>query len=432
MPKLSRYFSRAIWLKIHLYLALVGGFFFALIGLSGSLNVYRAELDSFFNPQLTIEQPQARYQSLDTILAAIKAAHPQRLGSWTLEMPQTPEAMLTAWYEKPQETYFDYYAPLMVSVNPYTAEVVDSRFWGQTAMTWLMDLHTQLHCDAFGWQSVGVLGALLMVSVLTGLTLWWPAGGLRHAFAFRYNQGWMRLLMDLHRWLGLASSAALLVLAFTGLQLSYPQLLEAITGADDMGHGNNGKPVLSKAQPTNRPVRLEAAEFVARGAFPKATLRRVTTPVGDSGTYRINLRQAGEVNHKHPFTMVWIDRWSGQIKAVRDPQKFNAGEQLMTWMWPLHTGEALGAAGRFAWFLAGLCPAYFYVSGLLHWLHKRGVVRDRPVRWELLRLAAIHAWQAGQRGWVWALPLVKSALKQLLVWLEKLKAKYLDKFDKKV
>jgi uncharacterized iron-regulated membrane protein len=418
MLKLSKYLTRAVWRKTHLYLALTGGFFFALISLSGSLNVYRAELDSFLNPHLVIEQPQQHYQSLDNILAAIKAAHPNRLGSWTLELPQSPQEMLTAWYEKPQETYFDYYAPLLVAVNPYTAEVVDSRFWGQTLMTWLLDLHTQLHLDAFGWQCVGVLGCLLMVSVLTGLYLWWPVGGVRKAFAFKIKQGLMRLLMDLHRWLGLCSAGTLLILAFTGVQLSYPQVLETLTGAEDMGHGNNGKPVLSKAQPTNRPVRLEAAEFVARGAFPKATLRRVTTPVGDSGTYRINLRQAGEVNQKHPFTMVWIDRWSGQVKAVRDPKKFSAGERLMTWMWPLHTGEALGATGRFVWFLAGLCPAYFYLSGLLHWLHKCGVVRDRPVRWDCLRWAALQAWQAGLRGWGLVLPVLRLTVKKVLLFVQ--------------
>ncbi|MDD2723111.1 MAG: PepSY-associated TM helix domain-containing protein [Methylovulum sp.] len=425
MPRLANYFTRALWLKVHLYIALWGGFFFALIGLTGSLNVYRAELDTLLNPKLVIENPQGQYQSLDKIVAAVKAAHPDRHGSWTLEMPQSPNEMLTAWFEKPQETYFDYYAPLMVSVNPYTAEVVDSRFWGSTAMTWLLDVHTQLKLDQFGWQAVGVLGGLMMLSICTGLYLWWPAaGGFRQAFALRVNQGMMRLLMDLHRWLGLLSAGALLVLAFTGLQLSYPQILEGLTGAQDMGHGNNGRPVLSTARPNNRPVPLEAAEFMARGPFPRATLRRVTTPVGENGTYRINLRQSGEANQKHPFTMVWIDRWSGQIKSVRDPGLFSSGERLMTWMWPLHTGEALGEMGRFAWFIAGLCPAYFYVSGLLHWLHKRGVVRDRPVRWDWLKTGALELTDKCHNLTLASLPHLQTLLKRALqlsrLWGERL------------
>jgi uncharacterized iron-regulated membrane protein len=209
------------------------------------------------------------------------------------------------------------------------------------------------------------------------------------------------------------------------MQLSYPQILEALTGAEDMGHGNNGKAVLSTARPNNRPVRLEEAEFMARGPFPRATLRRVTTPLGDNGTYRINLRQSGEINQKHPFTMVWIDRWSGQIKTVRDPGQFSYGEKLMTWMWPLHTGEALGGMGRLAWFIAGLCPAYFYVSGLLYWLHKRGMVKDRPVRWDLLRLAGVRLLLTCQSIWLICLPhlqtLWKHAMQSGRVWGEKLR-----------
>ncbi|MDO9104450.1 MAG: PepSY-associated TM helix domain-containing protein [Methylovulum sp.] len=386
--------ARAAWLKIHLYLALTGGFFFALIGLSGSLSVYREELDELLNPQLLIKAPQdpsghdLKYPSLDNIMAAVQAAHPKRYGAWTLEMPQSPERAVTVWYEKPQETYFEYYAPLMVSVNPYTAEVVANRYWGQTAMTWLLDLHTQLRLDRLGWNLVGLLGGLLMISIGTGLYLWWPAKGqYRQAFSIRHNAGMIRFAVDVHRLVGFLSAVTLLLLAFTGLQLSYPKALETLLGSPDVGHGNSGPAILSTARPNNRPVRLEEAEFIARGPFPHAALRRITTPVGDTGTYRVNLRQGGEINQKHPMTMVWIDRWSGHIKEVRDPGAFSWGTTLTTWMWPLHTGEAFGATGRLLWFITGLCPALLYISGLLRWLHRHGMVHDRPIQLSALRPA---------------------------------------------
>jgi len=121
-----------------------------------------------------------------------------------------------------------------------------------------------------------------------------------------------------------------------------------------MEHGETGRNITSTAVPNNHPTGLSAASFVAQGPFPRAELRRVTTPAGDTGIYRINLRQSSEINQRHPFTTVWVDRWSGQIKEVRNPAKFSKGEVFATWMWPLHTGEALGTKGRFVWFLAGL------------------------------------------------------------------------------
>jgi uncharacterized iron-regulated membrane protein len=383
---LQRLRVRATWLKVHLYLALSIGCFFALMGLTGSISVYREELDELLNPQLVIEEPQGKYQSLDRIMASVQEAHPDRYGSWTLEMPRSSHGMITVWYDKPRETFFELYAPLMVSVNPYTAEVVTSRFWGETVATWLLDLHTQLRLARFGWNAVGILGLLLMISIGTGLYLWWPGiTGLRSALKIRHQAGMIRFAFDLHRLIGLLSAPVLLLLAFTGFLLSYPSVPESLTGSSGMEHGETGRNIPSTAIPNNHPVGLESAEFVARGPFPRAQLRRVTTPAGNAGIYRINLRQDGEINQRHPFTTVWVDRWSGHIKDVRNPASFSTGETVATWIWPLHTGEALGATGRFLWFLAGQSIFILYVSGLLRWLYRRGMVKDREVNLAALK-----------------------------------------------
>ena len=384
--------SRKTWVNVHLFLAVGAGFIFAILGLTGSISIYHEELDELLNPELVIEQPQGKVQSLDRIIAAVRAAHPGRHGEWTLEMPRSPHSMMTAWFEKPRETFFERYAPLMVSVNPYTAEVMASRFWGETVTTWIADLHTQLLLSDAGWNTVGMCGVLLIISVGTGLYLWWPGSGQWcSALMINLNAGWVRLLFDLHRWVGLLSALALLLLAFTGFNLSYPKILEKLAGSSGMAHGETGKPIISTALPNDHPTLLEAAEFIARGPFPTAELRRVTTPAGNSGIYRVNLRQKNEVNRRHPYTTVWIDRWSGQIREVRDPSGFNAGEKLITWIWPLHTGEVLGGAGRFLWFLAGQSLFFLYVSGMIRWLNRKGVIKDRPVDFSSFKRKLNHA-----------------------------------------
>ncbi len=378
--------GRTIWLKCHRYLALSVGLLFVLLGLTGSLSVYRESLDSLLNRKLIIDPPQAQALPLDKIIAAVKAAHPQRNGAWTLELPRAADEMITAWFEKPGESVDAFYAPLMVAVNPYSGEVVDSRFWGQTLTTWLLDLHSHLLLGATGRKAVATLGVLLLTSVLSGLYLWWPSrGGWRAAFSVRHRGGLMRFLLDLHRLIGLLSAGFLLLLAFTGFHLAYPELLENLTASSGMGHGDAGPNVRSTAVVNDRPVNLAEALLVARGLFPSSEVRRITTPTGDLGTYRINLRQRDEINQHHPFTTVWVDRWSGQIRAVNNPIKFSLGQRFTTWLWPLHTGEAFGEGGRFLWFWLGLTPLLLYLTGLLHWLHRRGWLRDRPL--DLPRLA---------------------------------------------
>ncbi len=378
----TRLLNRSNLLKAHLYLALSVGLFFSLIGLSGSLSIYRADIDLLLNPELIITNPHGNYQTLDKIYAAVKAAHPHKTGSWTLEMPQSPNGMITAWFEKPSETFFQLYAPLMVSVNPYTAEVVSSRFWGNTFTTWLLNIHTQLNMGNFGWGLVGMLGIALLSSCLTGLYLWWPSfNTIKEILKFRPHNGIMLLAFDIHRWLGLLSSITLIVLACTGFLLSYPSILETFSGSSGMEHGQTGRTIISTAIPNNHPTGLSAATFVAQGPFPKAQLRRVTTPAGDTGVYKINLRQNSEVNHRHPYTTVWVDQWSGQIKEVRNPTLFSRGEIFASWIWPLHTGEALGASGRLIWFLSGISVFLLYVTGILRWLCKTGKLRDRKIQY---------------------------------------------------
>ncbi len=401
----SRLFARQLWVKVHLYLALGCGLLFVLTGLTGSLSVYRDELDELFNPQLVIEEPHGPMLSADKILAAVRAEHPDRHGVWTLEMPRSAHGAVTAWFEKPRETFGAFYAPLMVSVDPYSGTVIDSRFWGQTLTTWLLDLHSQVLLEGFGRNLLAGIAVLFFLSVTSGLLLWWPGRAeLLKAFRVCCDSGLMRYLFDLHRLIGLFSAGFLLLLAFTGFHLAYPDLLEALTASAGMGHGDEGPNVHSSAVPNNRPVTLTEAVLVARGPFPSSEVRRISTPQGETGTYRINLRQRHEINQHHPITMVWVDRWSGQIRDVRNPGKFSAGQSFTAWMWPLHTGEAFGGSGRLAWFFLGLTPLFLFVSGVLHWLYRRGAVQDRPLDFAAIRRDLLYR---SQRVFQFALKLMK-------------------------
>lgn len=391
-----RYLTRALWLKCHIYLALIFGFFFALLGLTGALSVYREDIDLLLNPGLRVEANQTTPLSLDIILDKVRKAHPDRHGAWTLELPHQAGGTITAWFDNPKESVDEFYAPLMVAVNPYSGRVIQSRFWGSSLSSWLADLHSHLLLGADGRQIVAGLAVLLGVSVASGLYLWWPGlAGLPQAFKLRSNGGLFRWLMDIHRLLGLASSGVLLLLAFTGFHLAYPNLLESLTASAGMGHGDAGPSVRSTAIPNDRPISLSEAVLVARGLFPSSEVRRITTPVGELGTYRINLRQRQELNQRHPFTTVWVDRWSGQIRAVNNPSQFSAGQVFTTWQWPLHTGEALGSSGRLLWFFCGLMPLFFWLSGLCHWLYRHGFLAERPLKLPSLP-PALHGQQTRQ------------------------------------
>jgi len=122
--------------------------------------VFYVELDEILNPNLhiTAAQAQQQPQSYEAVFQAIRQAHPERKASWRLEMPHHKQAMLMARYYMPIEKAGLSFAPLIVWVNPYNAEVVSSRFWGEFAMTWLFDLHYALLLDEAGKTLMGIVG----------------------------------------------------------------------------------------------------------------------------------------------------------------------------------------------------------------------------------------------------------------------------------
>ena len=384
---------RPLCLKAHLWVALILGFFLAVLGLTGSLSLYGEGLDRLLNPRLTVE-PDRQMLPLDDLLAEIRRAHPDDRGSWTLELPREPDEPLVAWFERPAESRGQLYAPRMVAVDPYTGKILASRLWGETARTWLLDLHTQLHFGRWGWRFVGLLGPALMLSALSGLLLWWPGvAGLRDAVRVRHQLGLRRWLSDLHRLAGLLVLAPLLILAATGFLLAYPAVGERLAGASGMSHGDDGPEIRSTGRLANpRPVTVDEAVLLARGPFPSAEVRRVATPEGPEGTYRVALRQRIDPNQRHPMTAVWVDQYSGHIRQIRNAARFTAGERALSALWPLHTGESLGGWGRFAWFLTGLMLPLLYVSGLARWLIGRGSLPDRPVDLARVRRQVLLAW----------------------------------------
>jgi len=246
---------------------------------------------------------------------------------------------------------------------------------------------------------------------------------LCQALTLHHNQGLRRFAHDVHSLLGLISVLILLLLAFTGFHLAYPKILETLAGANGMGHGEEGPAIRSTAAHNNRPVSLAEAVVIARGLFPHAEVRRVATPAGEDGTYRVNLRRPGEVNIRHPVTLVWIDRWSGQIRSVRNPSKFTSGQTFFSKLWPLHTGEYFGPLGRLLWFFAGLAPLLLYITGLVQWLIKRRVMEDRQLDWSGLHALWVKVVEAVRQQWPVVLGILKSqglsAWTQVRCWVEK-------------
>lgn len=363
---------RIIWLGVHRTLALSLGFVFVLMGLTGSCNVFYIEIEEWLHPELSLIVPvQSSVQSFDEILKTIQIAHPHQRGSWHLELPHHPERVLTAWHYEPQGKEKEFFAALMVSVNPYTAEVLWSRFWGDTFMTWIYDIHWTLFLGEFGHNLVGILGLILLFSLCTGLYLWWPAWGkIKQAFTIKREASDSRQCYDRHRVTGIYSLVFLMIVGVSGFYLVYPKYVNPLNNLfppdSEYSQEYRSAPILDR-----HPISLTTAVSIAKQQFPHGELRWLTTPENKTGVYEIQLRQPGEVNTSYPATYVWIDQYSGKILSTRNPDLFSVREQYLNIQYPLHNGEIFGLPGRILIFCLGFVPLILFSTGMRIWWKRR-------------------------------------------------------------
>jgi len=382
---------RSFWLNLHLSLALTVGLVFVILGLTGSANVFFFELEEWGLPQVSAAN-QAQPLSLDSLFQRVESAYPQKSKSWSLSLPGEGSAYLWAEYPKPEETADKLYAPLRVLINPYTGEIVSASYWGDTLWTFIYEIHADFltgfispEIGQIGFDVICFSGLLLVISLLSGLYLWWPTTGhFKAAITLKKNASPQRFYMDIHRMTGFYSVIVLLILAFSGFSFAYNDYIKPLVRCfSAVKEGHLKDPELKSVLLDNhQPISIAQAVAIANAVFPDSILREIKTPNGKEGVYTVGMLQPGDANHKFPRSKVWIDQYSSQVLAIQNPNQFSAGETFLNVLWPLHSGEAFGLAGRVIWCAMGLAPLVLYVSGLIRWLQKRKAKRDklhRPV-----------------------------------------------------
>jgi uncharacterized iron-regulated membrane protein len=197
---------RKFWLKIHLYLGLLAGAVFVLIGLTGSILAFEFPLDEWLNPKLMTvpsDKENKSYLPLDIIVASGLKALPTNGKAISLGFPRHSGLAFDLWFEQPTPNA-DYLERHQIFINPYTAEVTGQRLlidfkriWRNPFKDFILRLHYSLGLASAGMNIVGFIGLGLLFSVLTGLILWWPSPGkLKAALTIKRNASSERLNFD--------------------------------------------------------------------------------------------------------------------------------------------------------------------------------------------------------------------------------------------
>lgn len=396
--------------SLHLYLGLVAGLVFVVLGLTGSALVWIEELDHAFNPQLfraapgTLPPDAARVNTLVDQLTALPGyGRPTQL-----VLPAEPGGVIVVWYRRPAGQARNAWAldvSRQVMIDPGSLRIVGERRWGELGwsrpllMPTLFHLHRYLFAGDVGKTTVAVVGLSVVVLSLLGMVLWWPKptwGALRSAVTVRFGGSWPRFNYTSHRAVGLFAAPVFVLLGVSGAYFNMPAWIAPVVNAVAPVTPLNKKLVTSG----EGGVTPAAALTIAQNRFPQARLSRLGLPAKLTLPYEVRLRQPGERRHGDGATRVSIDAGTGRVLKVVDPLTLTGGDAFLGWMFPLHSGEAFGTAHRVFMTVAGLLPLGFFVTGLLLWLRrrrpaaskkrvvKRAVARDAETQKSNVKLAS--------------------------------------------
>ena len=350
-PKLRR-----VMLWIHGWIGITLGAWLAIVGLSGSVLVWRAEVQ----PQLQARQmtvpARATQVPLQTVFRAVETAYPgQRVAR--IFLPRAPRRTIEVDLSGPKRSVF---------VDPYSGAIVAQSGQTRSFYDWADELHVRLLAGDVGHFLVGIGGFALLTMALGGLCLWWPQrAGWRQALVPKLATNWRGRNSELHRAFGFFACLLLMLCSVTGIALVWK---DQTSRALALVLPNRRDAKVSRAQ-VGPWLPLDDLAARALAALPGGEISRITWPKKKGASLVMRVRMPGELNPAGN-SAVSLDPTSGRVLKREDGREADALARAMNLRYPLHTGLWGGVAVKILYSLLGLSLPAFYVSGLMLWAFK--------------------------------------------------------------
>lgn len=402
---------------LHRWVGLAMAGFLLVAGLTGSVLVWRDELEALINPALFLAVPLADTDSamLDpvTLRERVLRAHPRARVTY---VPGPIEPGRTAiFYLAPAPGLPAHRAdglPKQVFINPYTAAIQGERRYGditqgaRNLMPFIHRLHHTLALGEVGHWVFGVVALMWTLDCLAGVYLTFPARPVRPsrpvrplarrawlarwwpAWQIRFGAGAHKRNLDLHRAAGLWPWVLLLLFAWSSVALNLSPVYEP-TMRLLMAHQPDAGVIARLPQPQAepgidwRPARERARALMAAQAREHgfAVLREEWLIYDASrAAYRYVVRSSLDIHGRMGNTQLYLDANTGRLLGSWRPTGAAGGDTVTTWLTGMHMAAVGGMPFRLLITALGVAVGMLSVTGVLVWRKKRRARQHAVVR----------------------------------------------------
>jgi uncharacterized iron-regulated membrane protein len=354
---------RRALLLLHLCCGLTVSVYAVLIGVTGSLLVFRAELTALEFPEFHSGELRLPAVGPDLALAKAREAFPG-FRPLTVTWPHAGQPSWMVYVLKGREAR-------EVFVDLQTGQIAGSRDPRSGWTGGLAQLHANLWAGRTGSLLNGYGACAVATLGLSGIWLWLTgAGKWRSRLQIDFYAGWRKLAWQLHHSTGIVSVAFVLLLSVTG---TYFVWSSAYVRAVERAFGRSREPSVPRHP---RPALLPIAALAERGAraIPGLPIHRVQVVESALQPVRVTLREGAPAEF-HRVSTVFLDPVTGDVLGELRLAARPFGDSLLAWFSAAHFGIFGGLPVRILWAATGLAFPVMSVTGFLMWW--RRVVEPR-------------------------------------------------------
>ncbi len=358
--------------KWHSYSALIAMLPILVVSITGSLLVFKVEIDGLLRPHhmLTSANQASSRLNLDELMNTVTSAHPNYvIASWELfdnKIRSDTAYLIQKGTENWVKVYVDQYTGALLS-SPQGLEHYIS--------DWLLELHYAflLH---FNGTVIGILIGLIMLFLgISGIILhkrFWAK-----LFALRWHAAKRIMFSDIHKMLGIWASPVFIVIAFTGVYWNASIVLHEV-----LEHSSDEQQHVYITESQYDPsilfelLRVETAEHIQ--SF-QPTYMVVPYEPSMQITFYGDVKTANILLSEYASTVTY-DKLTGEVLTANDIRDASIWEKLDDSTRKLHFGYFAGLGSKIVWCVIGLFPLWLGLTGLTMYILRRKQQRSKRNR----------------------------------------------------
>lgn len=363
--------------KLHLWLGLLSGIVVFMVCITGCMYAFKDEITDATQPWRFVAPLEKEFLPPSRLLAIADSV----MGG--------ASATAITYGERSDAAWVDYYQPeagmSTVFINPYSGQVLKSVVNHNGDFDFfrlVLSGHRTLWLPReIGSPIVGYSVLIFLITLITGVILWWPRSWTRKALVQRLTLKrpftFSRLNFDLHNVAGFYAALVLAVLCFTGLIFSLNWFSRGVYSITSGGEELKPYvlPVSDTLQVVNRVTNpLDRLYTQLRLEEPAAKTFYFALPGQADGVYRVS------VVHKrgsyYRTDNLFFDRYTlvslkGAGPYAGKYTEASPADKFRRMNLEIHDGRIWGLPGKIIMFLASLTGASLPVTGFIIWYRKR-------------------------------------------------------------